>query len=100
MSMGTLVMPWTAHPASGTGLVRRAFDPAYRIGDLTFASYSWDQLIHKMLLAGRSSHRGTNGCENGLAFAKRGRFGLVIELCSTQLALIRTLRGFDADFGS
>jgi PAS domain S-box-containing protein len=38
-------------------------------------------------------------CENGLAFARRVRFGLVIERCRAQLGLILTLRGLTATFG-
>ena len=39
-------------------------------------------------------------CENGLACARRVRFGLVIERCGAQLGLILTLRGLTATFGS
>ncbi|WP_354099035.1 AAA family ATPase [Bradyrhizobium sp. S3.2.12] len=39
------------------------------------------------------------GCENGLAFASRVRFGLVIERCAAQLGLILTLRGLTGTFG-
>ena len=38
-------------------------------------------------------------CETGLAFARRLRFGLVIERCGAQLGLILTLRGLTATFG-
>src|SRR5580704_4686412 len=38
-------------------------------------------------------------CENGLAFARRVRLGLVIERCGAQLGLILTLRGLTATFG-
>lgn len=38
-------------------------------------------------------------CENGLAFARRVRSGLVIERCGAQLGLILTLRGLTATFG-
>jgi PAS domain S-box-containing protein len=38
-------------------------------------------------------------CENGLAFAKRVRSGLVIERCGAQLGLILTLRGLTTTFG-
>lgn len=38
-------------------------------------------------------------CEKGLAFAKRVRFGLLIERCEAQLGLILTLRGLTATFG-
>ena len=100
MSVGAMVMPWSGHVASGRDLVRRAFDAAYRIGDLTFASYSWDQLITICLAVGDPLGEVQTECENGLVFAKRVRFGLVIQLCGSQLGLIRTLRGATPTLGS
>ncbi|MET4606835.1 PAS domain S-box-containing protein [Bradyrhizobium sp. JR4.1] len=38
-------------------------------------------------------------CEKGLAFARRVRFGPLIERCGAQLGLIRTLRGLTETFG-
>jgi PAS domain S-box-containing protein len=99
MSIGAMVKPWAEHAASGRELVRRAFDAAYRIGDLTFASYSWDQLITICLAVGDPLAEVQTEAENGLAFAKRVRFGLVIELCGAQLGLIRTLRGLTPSLG-
>ena len=99
MSIGAMVKPWAEHAASGRELVRRAFDAAYRIGDLTFASYSWDQLITICLAVGDPLAEVQTEAENGLAFAKRVRFGLVIELCGAQLGLIRTLRGLTPGLG-
>ena len=37
--------------------------------------------------------------ERGLAFAEKARFGLVIDVITTQLALIRMLRGMTPKFG-
>jgi PAS domain S-box-containing protein len=99
MSVGAMVKPWSEHVAGGRELVRRAFDLAYRIGDLTFASYSWDQLITICLAVGDPLAEVQTECENGLAFAKRVRFGLVIHLCGAQLGLIRTLRGVTPTLG-
>lgn len=99
MNMGSTVLPWMRHPASGRELVRRAFDLAYRIGDLTFASYSWDQLVTVCLAVGDPLGEVEAECESGLAFARRVNFGLVIELCGAQLGLIRTLRGKTPAFG-
>ena len=99
MNMGSTVLPWAKHVAGGRELVRRAFDAAYRIGDLTFASYSWDQLVTVCLAAGDPLVDVQRECENGLAFAKRVRFGLVLELCGAQLGLILTLRGLTTTFG-
>ena len=99
MNMGSTVLPWTKHPTTGRELVRRAFDLAYRIGDLTFASYSWVQLVTVCLAVGDPLAEVEKDCENGLAFGRRVHFGLVIELCGAQLGLIRSLRGLTPTFG-
>ena len=99
MSFGNLVMPWAVHAASGRELVRRAFDAAYRVGDLTFAAYSWDELITNLLAVGDPLPEIQREAENGLEFAKRVRFGMVAGLIGAQLALVRTLRGLTPRFG-
>jgi PAS domain S-box-containing protein len=100
MNIGCTVMPWMKHVGAGRELIRRAFDAAYRVGDLTFASYSWDQLVTNFLAVGDPLAETQTECENGLAFARRVQFGLVIELCGAQLGLIMTLRGLTPTFGS
>jgi PAS domain S-box-containing protein len=100
MNIGCTVIPWAKHVGAGRELIRRAFDAAYRIGDLTFASYSWDQLVTNFLAVGDPLAETQSECENGLAFARRVQFGLVIELCGAQLGLIMTLRGLTSTFGS
>lgn len=99
MNMGSTVLPWARHPATGRELVRRAFDAAYRIGDLTFASYSWTELVTVCLAAGDPLQEVQTDCENGVAFSKRMRFGLIVELCEQQLGLVLTLRGLTSTFG-
>jgi PAS domain S-box-containing protein len=99
MNIGCTVMPWSKHVGAGRDLIRRAFDAAYRVGDLTFASYSWDQLVTNYLAVGDPLAQVQTECENGLTFAKRVQFGLVIELCGAQLGLIMTLRGLTPTFG-
>src|SRR5260370_14342986 len=44
MSFGNLVMPWTRHVQSGRDLVRRAFEAANKIGELTFPAYDCNNL--------------------------------------------------------
>ena len=48
------VIPWAKHIASERELLRRAFDLAYRAGDLTFAAYRGEQLVANYLIAGDS----------------------------------------------
>ncbi|HEY5756402.1 MAG TPA: ATP-binding protein, partial [Steroidobacter sp.] len=100
MNVGCTVLPWVEHVISGRDLIRRAFDAAYRVGDLTFASYSWDQIVTNYLAVGDPLIEAQAECEKGLAFAKQHGFGLVVELCGAQLGLIRTMRGLNPTFGS
>jgi PAS domain S-box-containing protein len=100
MSFGNLVMPWTRHIQTGRDLVRRAFDAANKIGDLTFAAYSCNNLNTNLVATGDSLGDAQREAENGLNFARKARFGLVIDIITAQLALIRTLRGLTQELGS
>jgi PAS domain S-box-containing protein len=98
LSFATLT-PWARHAAQGRELVRRAFDVAYRMGDLTFTTYSWHALITNYLAVGDRLELVQKEAEVGLEFATKAGFGLVIANCETQLGLIRTLRGLTPIFG-
>jgi PAS domain S-box-containing protein len=100
MSFGNLVMPWTRHIQTGRDLVRRAFDAANKIGDLTFAAYSCNNLNTNLLATGDPLADVQREAENGLDFALKARFGLVIDIITAQIGLIRTLRGLTPEFGS
>src|SRR5450631_1704066 len=100
MSFGNLVMPWTRHVQTGRDLVRRAFDAAIKIGDLTFAAYSCNNLNTNLLATGDSLGDAQREADNGLDFARKARFGLVIDIITAQLGLVRTLRGLTPEFGS
>ena len=100
MSFGNLVMPWTKHIQTGRALVRRAFDAANKTGDLTFAAYSCNNLNTNLLATGDPLGEVQREAENGLEFARKARFGLVIDIITAQLGLIRTLRGLTPEFGS
>jgi PAS domain S-box-containing protein len=94
------VMPWTRHIRAGRDLVRRAFEAADRIGDLTFAAYSCVNLNTNLLAAGDPLVEVQREAENCLAFAQKARVGHVIDIITAQLGLIRTLRGLTPAFGS
>ena len=81
-------------------LVRRAFDAANKAGDLTFAAYSRNNLNTNLLAAGDPLAEAQREAEQGLDFAQQARFGLVIDIITAQLGLIRTLRGLTPTFGS
>jgi signal transduction histidine kinase/CheY-like chemotaxis protein len=100
MSFGNLVNPWTKHVRTGRPLVRRAFHTANEMGDLTFAAYSCNNLITNLLASGEPLPDIQREAEAGLAFARKIRFGLVIDIITSQLRLILTLRGLTPVFNS
>ena len=100
MDFGNFVLPWTRHVRAGRDLVRRAFEAANKIGDLTYAAYCGNHLTTNLLAAGDPLAEVQREAEHGLAFAQKARFGFVIDIIATQLGLIRTLRGLTPTFGS
>jgi PAS domain S-box-containing protein len=99
MNFGNVVLPWTAHVRAGRALVRRAFEAANQSGDLNFAAHCCSHLNTNLLAAGDPLDEVQGEAERGLAFAQKMRFGLAIDRNSTQLGLIRTLRGLTPTFG-
>jgi PAS domain S-box-containing protein len=100
MDFGNVVLPWTKHVRAGRDLVRRAFDAANQVGDLTYAAYCCNELNTNLLAAGDPLAEAEREAEHGLAFAQKARFGFVVDTIATQLGLIRTLRGLTPAFGS
>jgi PAS domain S-box-containing protein len=94
------VVPWIKHVRACRDLLCRAFEAANRIGDLTYAAYTCNNLDSCLLFAGEPLLEVQAEAEHGLVFAEKARFGLVIHDITAQLALIRMLRGLTPKFGS
>ncbi|MGA7126307.1 MAG: AAA family ATPase [Chthoniobacterales bacterium] len=94
------VVPWTKHVSACRDLIRRAFEAANKVGDLTFAAYSGDNLNTNLLAAGDPLVEAQRQAEHALEFAQKARFGRVSDVITAQLGLIRTLRGLTSRFGS
>ncbi|WP_392890220.1 AAA family ATPase [Pseudomonas migulae] len=80
-------------------LLRRSFVAANRIGDLPYGAYAGNSLTSDSLFAGEPLSEVQEEAERGLAYAKKVRFGLVVDFITTQLAVIRMLRGATPAFG-
>jgi predicted ATPase/signal transduction histidine kinase len=93
------VLPWMRHVRACRDLLRRAFDAANQIGDLVMGAGACSAMNSDLLFAGEPLPDVQGEAERGLAFAEKARFGFVIDLITTQLALIRTLRGMTLKFG-
>jgi PAS domain S-box-containing protein len=99
MSFGNIVMPWAKHARTGRDLIRRAFDIANRMGDLTFMAYCRDELISNFLTVGDPLAEVLSEAESALEFVQKARFGLIVDIIIGQVGFIRTLRGLTPKFG-
>jgi PAS domain S-box-containing protein len=94
-----VVARWTKHIRASRVVLRHAFEVANRIGDLTFGAYICNHLNSDLLFAGDPLPDVQREAENGLEFAEKALFGLVVDIVTTQIALIRSLRGLTPEFG-
>ncbi|HEX2900831.1 MAG TPA: GAF domain-containing protein, partial [Bacteroidia bacterium] len=94
------IMPWTKHLRASIELARRAFETARETGDLTFAAYVSNAPITLSCAAGAPLAAAEREAEAALAFLHKIKFGLMIDVVSTQLQLIRSLRGKTTALGS
>lgn len=93
------VVRWMRPVRECRALLRRAFVAANRVGDLAYAAYAGNGHISDVLFLGEPLAQVHQEAEQGLAYAQKIHFGLVVDFISTQLALIRTLRGRTSTFG-
>jgi len=95
-----MVNCWTNHFRSSIELQRRAFEVGLQTGNFQTASYTRNAMITLLLAAGDPLRDVERTAEDGIAFARSVKFGLVVDVVTTQLRLIRQLRGTTPDFAS
>ena len=88
------------HLPTSRPLIRRAFELANQMGDLMFAAYCCNNLVGNLFAGGDPLEEVQMEAERGLEFARRARFGLVIDCITAQHQLIRQLRGQTPVFSS
>jgi len=93
------VLPWTEPIRAASSMMQRALDLTQEAGDLLFAAYCQTHLISLRLGSGTRLDELDVEAERYLQFIRRLRFNLFIDVITTQLALIRTLRGLTPKFG-
>lgn len=81
-------------------LLKAAFNAAHEIGDLTYAAYSFTNLITNLLASGDPLGEVEHKAETGLEFSRKAKFGLVVAFITEQLQFVRTLRGLPPDLVS
>jgi len=99
LNFAVMIAPWKRHVRTCLDLLRRAFDAANKIGDLSYANYANIALNSDVLVAGDHLSDAQREAELALSFAQKTRFSSNIGLVIPQLSLIRTLRGLTSEFG-
>ncbi len=100
LCFGAFIVPWTRQIRSGRAPLRLAFDTANQTGDLTFSGYCCNNLITNLLGAGDPLGDVQREAESGFELAHKMRFEFVADVMTTQLRLMKVLRGVTPDFGS
>ena len=100
LAFGTLINPWMRDLLTSRDLLRAAFNAAHEIGDLTYAAYSFTNLITNLLASGDSLGQVEHEAKIGLEFSQKAKFGLVVAFITTQLQFVRALRGLTPDLAS
>ncbi|WP_409289713.1 AAA family ATPase [Pseudomonas sp. KCJK8927] len=99
LCFSSFVVRWMRPVSYCRPLLQRAFDAANRVGDLAYGAYSGNCVTSDSLFGGDTLAHVQEEAEIGLSYAKKVRFGLVIDFMNTQLALVRMLRGLTSSFG-
>ena len=97
---GYFINPWSRHLRNSVELLRRSFTTAQEAGDLKYAAYSCDRLVTLLLAAGAPLGDVEREAENGLQFARKVKFGYIIDIVIGQLRFIRALLGLTASLSS
>lgn len=105
-TFGAHVIPWSRDIHTAPPFLRRAFLAATTIGDVTYGGFSSCTLITSRLGGGDALDSVQWEAETRLAFVRKAKFGLIDDIITSQLRLIRGLRGTlpgmtsfdDADF--
>jgi PAS domain S-box-containing protein len=97
---GYFVNPWSRHLRTSVELLRRSFTTAQEAGDLKYAVYSCDRLVTFLLAVADPLRDVQLEAENGLEFARKAKFGYIVDVIAGQLRFIRTLRGLTPSFSS
>jgi PAS domain S-box-containing protein len=97
LNFGNAINPWTRHVRTSLDLLQTALSAANRSGHLTFAAYSYTNLIAAHLFTGDLLPDVQRFADSALAFVQQTGFGTGVDLILGHLGLIRALRGLTPD---
>jgi predicted ATPase/signal transduction histidine kinase len=97
---GYFISPWSRHLRNSVELLRRSLVTAQQAGDLKYAVYGCDRLTTVLLAAGEPLAEIQRQAESAIEFARKAKFGYVVDIIVGQLRFIRTLRGMTPSLAS
>ena len=97
---GYFISPWSSHLRSSVELLRRSFSTAQDMGDLKYAVYACDRLTTVLLAAGEPLAEVQRQAECAIEFARKAKFGYIVDIIVGQLRFVRTLRGLTPSLSS
>ena len=97
---GYFIIPWSRHLRTSVELLRPSLTTAQEAGDLKYAAYSCDRLVTVRLAVGDPLGDVQREAENGLEFARKAKFGYIVDIITGQLGFIRALMGLTASLSS
>jgi len=98
LNFGNMVMPWTRHIRTCCELIGRAFDAAQKTGDLVYAGICSGLRVLNLLAVGDALADIEREAER--VHLGHMQLGTNLEIIGVALAIVRTLRGATARFGS
>jgi PAS domain S-box-containing protein len=100
LCFGAMAVPWAKHLSTGRPHILRAFEAALESGDQPAATYSCNHLITNLLGCGAPLADVLQEITTRLDYVRQTKFGLVVDMMTGQLALVRVLRGLTPSFAS
>jgi hypothetical protein len=100
MTFAYHVSPWTRDIREERSLLLAAGDEARARGDLNYAGFTTVTRITSMIAAGDPLEEVEQHASAGLAFMRQVKFGFCADILTTQLQLVRALRGRTSDIDS
>jgi PAS domain S-box-containing protein len=97
---GYFINPWTRHLRTSVELLRNSFSTAQDTGDMKYAVYACDRLTTVLLAAGEPLAEVQRQAESAIEFARRAKFGYIVDIIVGQLRFIRTLQGLTPSLSS
>ncbi|HVH45094.1 MAG TPA: ATP-binding sensor histidine kinase [Labilithrix sp.] len=98
--VSAITTQWREPFAGGAALVRRAFDLAVRVGDITYACYVRCEQISLHLAMGTPLDEVRRECALALAYVDKVEYPLVSAVLTSQLRLTLSLQGETSELSS